>query len=262
VTVFTSGTIINEKWAPFFANDSPFLIEITLYGATEPVYESVTQVKGSYKRCMDGIDWLEKYKVPFKLKTVILNENKEEFHACKKIALARGQKDFRFDATLHPKLNGSDVPLKHRITPKEVVEIDLNDPERVDALKKQFRRPLKHREPEEIFNFSCGAGKMSFFANPYGKLQVCTIVPAKELQYDWRNGGFFQEAFYEFFPKITNSRPKKAQRCHQCNLWDVCDMCAGWSSTVHGDLETPVDFMCEVKLARYDFMRELTAASL
>src|SRR3989338_7634157 len=246
ITVYTSGNLIHEKWAQFFAKNPPFLIEITLYGATEATYEKVTQVKGSFKRCMEGIEWLEKYKVPFKLKTVIPDINKNEVHACKKISISHGQKDFRIDAALHPKLNGSDIPLSHRLTPKEVLEFDMADEQRKKDFEKQFQRPLKARLPEEVRNFHCGAGQANFFCNPYGKLQVCTIVPGKEYQYDWKNGGNLKEAFYEFFPTITNTRPKRPQRCHPCNLWDVCDMCAGWAQTVHGDLETPVDWMCEV----------------
>lgn len=246
VTVFTSGTLINEAWAQFFANDPPQLIEISLYGATEKVYESVTQVRGSYKRCMQGFDWLEKYKVPYKIKTAVLNDNKHELHACMKIALERGQKGFRYDAELHPLLNGSNIPMDVRLTPKEIVELDSLEPKKTEALRKQFSRPLRRRDVEELKNFHCGAGKSSFFCNPYGKLQVCTIVPMKKLQYDWREGGSLRKAFYEFFPEITNSRPQRAQRCHPCNLWDVCDTCAGWSSLVHGDLETPVDYVCEI----------------
>lgn len=246
VTVFTSGNLINETWARFFADAPPQLIEITLYGATEKTYESVTRVKGSYKRCMNGLDWLEKYKVPYKLKTAVLNDNKHELHACRKIALERGQKAFRYDAELHPKLNGTAISLDARITPKEIVELDLVDPVKAEAIRKQFSRPLTKRAPDELRNFHCAAGKADFFCNPYGKLQVCTLIPKPEHQYEWRHGGSLKEAFYEFFPKVTNSRPQKAQRCHPCNLWDVCEGCAGWSSTVHGDLETPVDFMCEV----------------
>lgn len=246
VTVYTSGNLIDEKWAQFFAKAPPYRIEITLYGATEKTYEAITQIKGSYKRCMDGIEWLEKYRVPFALKAVAMDINKHEIHACRKIAETHGLGSFRLDAGIHPKLDGSDIPLARRLTPKEVVELDLADPKRKISFEKTFHRPLKRRNPDEIKNFHCAAGSANFYANPYGQLQVCTIVPGKEHQYDWRKGGSLKEAFYEFFPKLGASKPKRAQRCHQCNLWEVCDMCAGWAMTVHGDLETPVDWVCEV----------------
>src|ERR1700684_4708420 len=55
ITLFTNGTLINERIADHLAQYRPFAIEITLYGATRATYEAMTQIPGSYDRCMRGI---------------------------------------------------------------------------------------------------------------------------------------------------------------------------------------------------------------
>ncbi len=55
ITLFTNGTMINERIADYLAEYRPFAIEITLYGATRETYEALTQIPGSYDRCMKGI---------------------------------------------------------------------------------------------------------------------------------------------------------------------------------------------------------------
>jgi len=55
ITLFTNGILINERVANYLAEYRPFSIEITLYGATKETYEELTQVPGSYDRCMRAI---------------------------------------------------------------------------------------------------------------------------------------------------------------------------------------------------------------
>jgi len=55
ITLFTNGTMVTERIANYLAEYRPFAIEITIYGATRATYEELTQIPGSYDRCMRGI---------------------------------------------------------------------------------------------------------------------------------------------------------------------------------------------------------------
>ena len=79
VIVFTNGTKITPEAARFLSEYPPFSIEVSLYGATQHVYESITRVKCSYKSCLQGIDLLMRYEMPLKLKTVLMTGNHHEF---------------------------------------------------------------------------------------------------------------------------------------------------------------------------------------
>jgi MoaA/NifB/PqqE/SkfB family radical SAM enzyme len=69
ITLFTNGTMINQRIADHLAEYRPFAIEITLYGATRETYEALTRIPGSFDRCMKGIHLLLERNLPLKLKT-------------------------------------------------------------------------------------------------------------------------------------------------------------------------------------------------
>src|SRR5258708_31589800 len=75
VTLFTNGTLITESIADYLVEWPPFSIEITLYGATPETYEKLTQVPGSYERCMRGIRLLLQRNLPMKLKSAASSTN-------------------------------------------------------------------------------------------------------------------------------------------------------------------------------------------
>src|SRR3989442_14272115 len=86
ITLFTNGILINEKIADYLREYPPFAIEITLYGRTRETYEELTQMPGSYDRCMRGIRFLLERGLPLKLKTVGTSINKHEVIAMKEFA--------------------------------------------------------------------------------------------------------------------------------------------------------------------------------
>src|SRR5207245_3508797 len=81
ITLFTNGTLITEKIADYLLEWPPFAIEITLYGRTKETYEALTQIPGSYERCLRGIKLLRERGLPLKLKTVATSINKHEVTA-------------------------------------------------------------------------------------------------------------------------------------------------------------------------------------
>jgi len=86
ITLFTNGILLTEEIADFLADAPPFTTEITLYGHTAETYERITQVPGSFERCMRGIRLLKERGLPLKLKTMALTLNLHEIGDMKKFA--------------------------------------------------------------------------------------------------------------------------------------------------------------------------------
>jgi MoaA/NifB/PqqE/SkfB family radical SAM enzyme len=86
ITLFTNGTIISAEIADYLVEWPPFAIEITLYGRTKETYEALTQIPGSYEKCLRGIKLLQERGLPLKLKTVATSVNKHEIFAMKQFA--------------------------------------------------------------------------------------------------------------------------------------------------------------------------------
>jgi len=240
ITLFTNGTLITPKVADYLKEWPPFVVEITLYGITKETYERVTDVAGSFERCMKGIDLLLERKIPLKLKTTVMTLNQNEVWEIKKYVEDLGV-EFRFDPVLNPKLDGSKEPCKLRIPPEEVVEFDLADAKRLKEWKKFCQKFWGPAKSDKLY--VCEAGLYSFHINPYGELSIC--IMSRNPSYNLRQGSF-KEGWYDFIPKIREQKPKDEYKCAKCDLFSLCDQCPGWSMLENDDLETPVEYLCEI----------------
>ena len=127
ITLFTNGTIMTEEIADYLAQWPPFAIEITLYGRTRETYEALTAIPGSYDRCLRGIKLLKERNLPLKLKTVATSVNKHEVLAMRQFVKELGL-EFKCDGQINPRIDCSQSPLAIRLTPEEVVALDMSDP--------------------------------------------------------------------------------------------------------------------------------------
>jgi len=252
ITLFTNGTLITPQIADHLREWQPFSVEISLYGITKETYESITGVPGSFKRCIEGINLLLERKIPFKLKTLVTILNRHEMWEIKKYAKGLGT-EFRFDPIINPRLDGSKKPCQFRLSPEEVIQIDLADEDRHKGWLRFFADRVMVPIKSEYLHL-CGAGSISFHLDPYGRLQLCILT--RKPSYDIREGSFV-EGWNSFFPKLRAQRLKGFHKCrNNCELVSLCDQCPGWSQLEHGDNETPVEYLCRVAHLRAEAFGE------
>jgi radical SAM protein with 4Fe4S-binding SPASM domain len=239
VNLFTNGTMITEKIADHFARYPPFSIEISLYGATEETYEGVTRVRGSYRRCLRGIERVVARGLPLKLKTPVMTLNKHELDDIAAIARRYGV-DFRYDPIITAKMNGERSPLQYRLSPQEVLEIDLTHEDTARAWEERCSKPEALLPPDDIF--TCGAGRTSFHIDPYGELHGCLMT--RKIGYSLREMSF-REAFARILPALGGER-HSGSRCNGCETHDTCGRCPGFSEWENGDHHSHADYLCTI----------------
>ena len=148
ITLFSNATLISEGIADALAEAPPFAIEVTLYGATQATYEAMTGVPGSFRQCLRGISLLLERNLPLKLKTVATRLTRHEIGQMKELARGMGV-EFKFDAMINPRIDCSQSPLAVRLSPEEIVSLDLEDEERREGwrlLQQRFAKfPPKAR---------------------------------------------------------------------------------------------------------------------
>ena len=244
-SLFTNATLLNDETVDLLAQLPPRMVEVTLYGRTQQVYEQVTGVPGSYARCMRGIELLMERGIPLGLKSIVISTNKHELWAMKAFAREMGLQ-FRFDPIMNPRLDGSCDPLRFRISPEEVLALDRLDEDRWNGIE-QFTRAFFGPPPIPEALYTCAAGRFSFHVDPSGQLSVCLM--AREPSYDVRSGSF-QEGWHDFIPRVLSLKRKKTTPCQTCNLQDLCHQCPGYALLETGDAETPVDYLCRLTQLR------------
>lgn len=245
ITLFTNGTLITPKVADYLAEWPPFSIEITLYGRTQATYERLTGVPGSYDRCMRGIRLLMERDLPLKLKAVAVTINKHEIWEMKRFAEEELGLAFKFDAMMSPRIDCSRSPLTVRLSPEEVVALDLQDARREAEWKKFARRfngpvnPPDRRD--EVYH--CGGGINSYAIDPQGKMSICVLSHFDT--YDLRRGSF-REGWEHFLLQVRRKKASMLTKCVACQIKAVCGMCAANGELENGHPEKPVDFLCQV----------------
>src|SRR5438874_6695145 len=159
ITLFTNAVLVSEKIADLLAEWTPFAIEVTLYGRTRETYEALTGIPGSFDKCIRGIELMRERKLPLKLKTVAVTINKHEVSAMKQFAADLGC-EFKFDPMINPRIDCSSSPLAVRLSPSEIVSLDLEDPQRVAEWQRMATTfaPLPPPEGEAAEIYDCGAG--------------------------------------------------------------------------------------------------------
>jgi len=245
ITLFTNGTIINEQIADYLAEWPPFAIEITLYGRTRETYEALTAIPGSYDRCLRGIKLLKERGLPLKLKTVATSVNKHEILAMREFAEDELGVDFKMDGQINPRIDCSQSPLAVRLTPEEVVALDMAMPRGMS----EYRRLAKHdlektpilARSEKVYY--CGGGMNSFAINAYGEIGICVIsqqetfaIRGREIRQVWEGS----------LLHVRNRKRTRVTKCVECRIQSLCGMCPANGEMENGDKESPVEFLCHV----------------
>ena len=243
ITLFTNGILINERVADYLKEYPPFGIEITLYGRTKETYEALTAMPGSFDRCMRGIHLLVERGLPLKLKTVGTTINKHEVAGMKEFAEQELGVEFKFDSLLNPRIDCSQAPLAVRLSPEEVVSLDLHWPNVAAEHRKNLLKEFEHPIDMGKTVYACGGGVKAFAMDPYGHMSICVLSHRET--YDVRQGSV-REGWNNFLLQVRKRERKRMTKCMDCKIHSVCSTCPATGELETGDPESPVEFLCEV----------------
>jgi radical SAM protein with 4Fe4S-binding SPASM domain len=249
VTVFTNGTLITDRILELFKLLPPQAVEISIYGATATTYEKITGIKGSYEKCLRGIQRLLEHKINVKLKTILMTLNQHEFYDIENMAKEFGVK-FRLDAAIFPRFNGDKAPLSFRVPPEDAVKIEFSDTERFLQWKNYFLRCKGIQLSDMLYN--CGAGLTSFHIDPYGNLRPCLMVSG--IQYNLTNSSFIT-GWHNVMPLIKEKKAGATYSCIQCKKITLCSFCPAFFELENGSEDIYSDYLCALGTYRFQAIK-------
>lgn len=264
ISVFTNATLINEAHVRLFRKYPPRDIEVTVYGVTEETYDKVTGRRGFFSAFMKGLERLLAADVKVRFKAMAMRSNFHELPAIAAFCRARTKDYFRFDPQLHLRFDRDERRNEEikaeRLTPEEIVDLEKADGERFSALQKGcdklINEEFTHIGCDHLFH--CGAGNGSFNVSYDGKFRLCSSLWAPETTYDLLKGTL-REAWEQLVPQVRDMRsqhPDFLSRCRRCELVNLCLWCPAHSYLETGELDTPIDYFCQVAHARAAAIRE------
>jgi radical SAM protein with 4Fe4S-binding SPASM domain len=153
---------------------------------------------------------------------------------------------FKIDGQINPRIDCSQSPLAVRLTPEEVVALDMSSPQAVAEYRKLAERELGFAQPRlstiDTVYF-CGGGMQSFAINAYGEMSIC--VTSQQETFDIHQFGL-KHAWEHLLREVRTRKRTRLTKCVQCRIQSLCGMCPANGEMENGDKERPVEFLCRV----------------
>jgi len=244
ITVFTNGTLLDDRIADLFDAHRPERVEVSLYGMTRETYERISGIPGSHAACVQGIRQLHARGIPFRLKTMAMTWNRREIPLMAAYARSLGV-GFTWDGLLNPRLDGGVSRIGELQLPaEEILAVDLEDSGRARELHAFCVRTVRPGEtvPSRTV-YTCGAGRTAFAVDPSGRLHPCLL--SRKAGVDLRSASF-QEGWNEGFRAFRSRGWTRPRPCRSCSLISLCGSCPAAAELDHGDPEGLVVDSCRL----------------
>jgi radical SAM protein with 4Fe4S-binding SPASM domain len=225
------------------------MVEVSVYGATETTYETVTGVPGSFRRARRGIERLIDKGVRVGLKTMILRDNVHEVGELQAWAAELGL-SFRADPLVTPRLNGELSPLSERVDPDLAAELEMGREEvRVEVAK--FLDARDHDGGGESISddrlYRCGAGLGGFHVDPKGFMHPCMMSTA--IAYNTFVMGF-ADAWEAVKAAVDGATWDSTSGCARCPDLLLCGYCPALFQLENSSPSRPPEYVCRLGESR------------
>jgi radical SAM protein with 4Fe4S-binding SPASM domain len=251
VTVFSNGTLFDERVADLMAEYPPFALEFTLYGLSDETYLRTTGFAGRFEKVRRAVELAIDRRLRLTLKAVAMEPLRDEIPRMQAWAASLGV-PFRYDGMIHGRLDGSLKPAEARSTPKDLFGWDERDEKRMNDWMTFYLRFVKTATPTGAL-LSCGAGLQSFHVDPRGTLLSCEALPLDG--YDLRRGSF-REGWRGTVAEVRRRRASPANVCAGCELRSLCDRCPATATMETGSPDGWIPHYCEVTHRRAALLEE------
>jgi radical SAM protein with 4Fe4S-binding SPASM domain len=149
------------------------------------------------------------------------------------------------DGQINPRVDCSQSPLVVRLTPQEVVALDMSAPKGIS----EYRRLAKHdlERPPNLAQidtvYYCGGGMKGFAINAYGEMGMCVI--SQQETFNVREVGV-RRVWEDALLRLRTRKRTRMTKCIECRIQSLCGMCPANGEMENGDRESPVEFLCHV----------------
>jgi radical SAM protein with 4Fe4S-binding SPASM domain len=243
--LYTNGTLFTRAVIDRLTQAPPFSIDVSCHSVNEEAFDRFTQVPGSFRQFMKGMELLRRSGLPFCFKTKAMSWNKEEIPRIKRFVESFGQ-SFGFTASLSPRLNGDLSPLAYRLAPEELRALEDRESRSETADESCLDAADAFSPPSERL-YRCGCATNTIHISAWGELGTCT------LQYEHRASlreHSLKDAIAKVFAEIHARRYTTDSPCRTCELYSFCDKKPTDARWERGDPEAPIPYDCDVALLR------------
>jgi len=212
IHLMTNATRITPSFTHLLHELGVSQINVSIYGATEAVYERMTVVPGSFRQFRQGLLHLAATSLPVVVRMPVTTINHEEIQACQQLVESLHMK-FQYCLEIMSSVTGDQTPLQYRLTPDVKVRIDQ------ELLSHQWTPASEESCSDHQSFIECACGHSRFAITPYGEMNLCTAFPIP--RYDLRTGTV-KEGWEILKLTADGARPNDRYECPTCEVRPHC----------------------------------------
>jgi radical SAM protein with 4Fe4S-binding SPASM domain len=253
IFVLTNAALISDKHIELFQDHPPVELSVSVYGATEKVFETVTQKPGTFQRTMNSINKLLQNNIPVTFKSVALQSNLHEQKQLSETFAPLSRHNYRIGTSLFLRLDQYEE--KNVLISKEHINAD-DFPLIIDLLKKcQKLKPTPAMETEKYPHTSlreeinCNLSQFNANIDSSGILSYCSLFKPFSYSVSLRDQSLITA--WQWLSKKSETLQKNVdqffpEKCLDCEILKYCSICIGRASLkddwTDAELET---FFCK-----------------
>lgn len=261
LVIYTNGIALTDNMLANLVEIHPSTVCFSVYGDNDMVHDSITQVKGSYKRIISALSHLKEYSIETCHKNTLLLSN---YH-CWRDTLIKGgtlANHSLINCTIYPSMDDAKIT-KYSLGESQLCELALS-PDSPIYYKRKIVGSCNIFKDKNIT--PCYNTTNMIYVNPNGDVYPCIAFPCviasfrrgniKDLK---RNNK--REKFECNFDKMNNIdrldnwRSLKISDLKECGKHDYCrfciDVCPGDAYLLTGDPLQAAENHCIIAKARY-----------
>ena len=236
ISILSNGYHIDESAIEKFREfGMPFMIKLTLYGASDETYRKVCGSSDGFTKISKAVELLVQEKVPLKMTSTIVRENAHDLQAIYAFAREKG------------------IPMQHTVSvvrssrnsenTTESSRFALSDfPEEItlEELEKSKFPPL-----ESPFAW-CASYGSSVWMTWHGHVQMCSFMSIPEIVYS----GDLASDYIRLHRELE--KIKNPSECSECEWQEFCQRCPGVLCSESGHPEKTDAGLCDMAKRLYE----------
>ena len=236
LTLYTNGTLLTDGHIDTIASLKPFRVEISVYGATPEIHDSITQVPGSFQKTIHSIEALSESGVTVIFKGFILKNNFDQRLQMTELADRIGV-NYAFDFNLMPMENGNLANLDAGISIDQMRRIyhEVNDEGFI--MRNNVKIKTRDSQLPRGGNVICNPGRISGCISSTGDVLPCPTlrIPMGNL----RELSFHEIWSTDAIDPLRYMTLEDLKTCTTCPTLEHCNRCPGVAYLETGDYLGP-----------------------
>lgn len=230
ISILSNGSLIDEEMIDFFREyGMPFMMKLTVYGASDETYRKVCGSSDGFTRMSKTVDLLKNEGVPLKMTSTIVRENAEDLQKIYAFAKEKGV-SMQHTVSVTKSSRGS----VNTVEKSRFALSDFPDELSLEELEKSKFPPL-----ESPFAWCASYGK-SFWMTWHGHLQMCSFMNLPEIIY---SGNLMSD-----YARLNSEleKIKNPAECGNCEWQEFCQRCPGILCAESGHPEKTDAGLCDM----------------